>query len=546
MWGKDLWPIIASGGIVLLGFLLRLLHLGAQELWFDEIVSFQRATWGNGLFDVLRLEDSPPLYFLLLRSWLLISGIDEAAVRLPSAVVGTLCVMATIWAGRQIFSTAAGLWAGAFVAVAPIHVYYSQEARTYALVTFELAVTYGLVWRAMRVNAKISWAMAAFAAVAALYSHYYAALGLLPVFLILWVWPHDEQSALRRKRIVVAGLVCMSLLAPWLLLTFFPYPHVITILTNGWIAALWESTPAISVIPRTLEVFTLGPQQEMVVFPLKQFVALSLPDTLRWLGLGHLLGLVLWVAVPWQDGALNIPEVRRRKLWVTSLLITPLVILWLVSFYRPVYVIGRYDMVGFVAFALLIGLAFAKLQNVRRIGPILTVLAGLGLFVPICAKLLLYYQGPAPHYARETSQAIHRMVENGDVVMLNQIRGLPILAYYLPREGYEWNNDTCHSTVHMRKFGCRLFLPEDELKTAKSPEFTPEMARTFVEGSLSQIKGTDANAWAVLGYIQSVNGTLVDWGLDRLVTGELRKAGLDGYPLSIDGVPILYLFRPAH
>ena len=134
----------------MLALSLRLFHLSEQELWFDEVLSIHRATVDERMLEVLRSDDTPPFYYLLLRFWLSAGGTSEVFVRLPSAVVGTLCVLAVIWAGQQMFSPAAGLRAGAFVTVSPIHIYYSQEARTYALLTLELALAYGLAWRATR------------------------------------------------------------------------------------------------------------------------------------------------------------------------------------------------------------------------------------------------------------------------------------------------------------------------------------------------------------------------------------------------------------
>ncbi len=73
-----------------------------------------------------------------------------------------------IWVAREIFDSGVGLWAGAVAAVSPIHIYYSQEARAYVLLTLALALTYGSLWCALRTNAWRWWVLVAASALLAL------------------------------------------------------------------------------------------------------------------------------------------------------------------------------------------------------------------------------------------------------------------------------------------------------------------------------------------------------------------------------------------
>ena len=135
--------LLCAAGLVAVAFLLRLHRIGAAELCLDEAFSFQDVT-ASGWVDALRFKDVPPLYPLLLRGWMALAGDSEAGLRLLSAVLGTLFVGVTIWAGREIFEPRVGLWSGLWAAVSPMHVYYSQEARPYALLTALLVATYVL------------------------------------------------------------------------------------------------------------------------------------------------------------------------------------------------------------------------------------------------------------------------------------------------------------------------------------------------------------------------------------------------------------------
>ena len=145
-------------------FLLRIYRIGAQELWADEAYSYLLAVAPEWLGLPTLAHNTPPLHHWLLRGWIRFAGEDEAALRLLSAVVGTLFVLAVVWSGRELFTPQAGIWGGAFAAVAPFHIYTSQEARTYALLTLMLTVTYGLLARAIRRDTVLWWSFAALAA----------------------------------------------------------------------------------------------------------------------------------------------------------------------------------------------------------------------------------------------------------------------------------------------------------------------------------------------------------------------------------------------
>ena len=70
--------------ILVAALFLRLLMLGRESLWLDEIASWMFAS--KDLQHVLRSEPTnPPLYYLLLHFWMDWFGTSESAIRLNSA-----------------------------------------------------------------------------------------------------------------------------------------------------------------------------------------------------------------------------------------------------------------------------------------------------------------------------------------------------------------------------------------------------------------------------------------------------------------------------
>lgn len=129
--------------IVILGFLLRLVNLN-QSLWLDETV--QAITSKGpflGLFTELRGDFHPPLYHFLMWGWVHLFGNGEIAMRLPSVFFGTATIYIVYLIAQKLLSKKSKwpLIVALFLATAPFHVYYSQEARTYVMTAFLSALS---------------------------------------------------------------------------------------------------------------------------------------------------------------------------------------------------------------------------------------------------------------------------------------------------------------------------------------------------------------------------------------------------------------------
>jgi mannosyltransferase len=180
--------VLVGGGalaVACLALTLRLYRLAAQSLWYDEGISLNLA--GRGLSDITRsaLADiHPPIYYYLLHFWTRLAGNSEFSARFLSATAGAFAVCLLYQLGRQLFSRAAGLCAAAFLAVAPVAVYYGQEARMYSLL-LALTLLWTLLWLRLLVAApgdwlgrhrRLGWALYGLLGVICLYTHYLACL----------------------------------------------------------------------------------------------------------------------------------------------------------------------------------------------------------------------------------------------------------------------------------------------------------------------------------------------------------------------------------
>jgi hypothetical protein len=134
--------------ITLVGGFLRILLLSAKGMWLDETFSVWMAS--HSVADMLewtiKIDQHPPLYYLLLHYWMDNKGNTPYDVRLLSVLFGAGTIPIVYLIGKRISGVVMGLAAAALLALSPFHIYFAQEARMYTLLTFNAAAAiYALV-----------------------------------------------------------------------------------------------------------------------------------------------------------------------------------------------------------------------------------------------------------------------------------------------------------------------------------------------------------------------------------------------------------------
>jgi uncharacterized membrane protein len=116
--------------VLILAFALRIINL-SQSLWLDEAITaltVKNYDFINIITGFAKGDFHPPLYYLILKFWTNLFGYSEIALRMPSVIFGVLTVFFVYKLG--------GKKAALLMAVNPLAVYYSQEARMYSLAAF--------------------------------------------------------------------------------------------------------------------------------------------------------------------------------------------------------------------------------------------------------------------------------------------------------------------------------------------------------------------------------------------------------------------------
>lgn len=397
-----------------LACITRLAWLPARSLWFDEAYSV--AISRQPLADIWRLvalDVHPPLYYALLHATMQAFGDSLWAIRGLSALAGVGGVLVAVCWVRVFASLPAVRIVALLLAILPVAVRYSQEARMYALVSLWLLAASLVLALWLREPARKTWPLAyALLGSAALYTHYFAMLGLASHWAYLaWLGASGRSRLWRGSHWWLANLAIVLLFAPWL-------PHFIDQLRTAGGNLDWIRPLSITSVPTLVWEF---------------FWTLAAP-TLRWPTLLWLaVALPLWVA--WETW-----RQRDRQAWddpiaVGLLAFLPVALACLMSLEHPIMV-TRYLVFAAMALTVLLGLALASLgrRHPRR------AMLSLGLLVCVESLGLLnsYRDGQALDNPRGERSGINGLVGQvisdwraGDETVVESGGGYLSLLYYL-------------------------------------------------------------------------------------------------------------------
>ncbi|MBI4675648.1 MAG: glycosyltransferase family 39 protein [Chloroflexi bacterium] len=344
------WQVL---GILLGGFLLRVIQLDARPVWYDEAFavlyaekSFAQMWYGTVTQVQGAAADVHPLFFYgLLHGWMNAVGQSAFAVRFMSVAfgVGTVAVMYRLT--REWFEQTRGaslaLLAAAIVACAPFHLAYSQEARMYAQLGFFAALFVLAYVMIEKKRGRAWWLLFVLSGAAMLYSHNLAVFFGLTLGVVIVVRARQSRNLQSLGPFVIAGAAMLLLWLPWLLLL----PSQMGKIQQAY----WVAQPDVLTLLQTLLTFTAD-------FDNARFPPLLLPFAL---GVAVLLFVLLMFELMrggWRDARIGFFAVMAGA---------PPLLIFLVSLWRPVY-LTRTLMPSFLMLAVLVAWLLTRLPRVLR------------------------------------------------------------------------------------------------------------------------------------------------------------------------------------
>ena len=209
------WALLL-GGVVLLGFALRLYRLDSQSIWYDEVFALSVSRLPFAQMHEALIQDlvHPPLHYYALHWWFRAFGFGVFQGRLLSVLFGTLAIVMIYVLAGYLFDRRAALFSAVLLAFSQLAVMYSQEARPYAQCLLLYLCCAYLFLRALRDKRLRIWFGFLCLACLLIYTHYYGFLAIASL-LAFGLVQRKEYSL---SRTWLWGGICGGALAyaPWL------------------------------------------------------------------------------------------------------------------------------------------------------------------------------------------------------------------------------------------------------------------------------------------------------------------------------------------
>ena len=399
--------------ILMLGAILRLLSLGKQSFWYDEVYSAILAAKDLGTV-VTHFGQTPTLYHILLHFWLYL-GHSDIMIRLLSVVFGVMTLWVIYLVGKTLFDSRHGLLCAFLMAISPLHVWYSQEARMYSLLTLLSVASVLFFLRFLQRQRGWPGFWWAVTSVLAIYTHYYAGFMLVGQVVYFFLFWSRHRSHINRFALALGAVALMVLPIFYLLFCKGRYTVVCTEGAGGNPVQLFS-------FPYTFFAFSLGFSYGPSVAELHRSTTLATVQPY----LAEILPALLLFTAIFVVGLRSLWQKRDRLAFLLLYLFVPIGGAYLVSMvwpqisYNVRYVSQALPAYGFV-------LTRALLVSRRKIIR-WALIACLLIFTGVSMYNHYYMDKFAKEDYRSAAQFISVHSEDGDVVLASQLK--PFKYYY--------------------------------------------------------------------------------------------------------------------
>ena len=204
-------PSLVAAGIAVVGAGARIrLFLDRQSLWLDEAMlalNIGRRSFLH-LLDPLSYDQAAPAIFLwAVKSFTLLFGMHELSMRAPALLAGILLPPLVWQLGRRVSDEATALVASGLVALSPILVAYSNDAKPY---TLDAVATAALLILALRYRGDASprnCALLIVAGALAIWSSFPAVFTLAAILAVLCIDTLDARDRRTTSALAIATAV---------------------------------------------------------------------------------------------------------------------------------------------------------------------------------------------------------------------------------------------------------------------------------------------------------------------------------------------------
>jgi len=258
---KYIFPVL----LLLINFIIRVLYLNAGDISGDEpFTIFYSQVDFETFFNMLKTENNPPLFFLLIHFWIKLFGISTISTRFLPLIFSTLTVLYVYKIGMKFFSIRVAVISSLLFTFSNFHIFFAHETRVYSLFALLTTVSmYSFLSLIRDKSDRKHFIILVLANTLLIYSHFFGFFVLL-IQSISVLSIKEIRSNIFKKYVLI--LFITSLL-------FLPYIKLLLIRYSSSAKGTWIPPPNLESLYNTLWKFSNAPVNT-VIFLLILLIAL--------------------------------------------------------------------------------------------------------------------------------------------------------------------------------------------------------------------------------------------------------------------------------
>ncbi len=388
----------------LTGFLVRMFRI-TESFWHDEAIGIsivERYSLQEIISNYLPLDNHPPLYYLTLDIWTNIFGYSELWIRLLSVFLGIGTIVLVYYIYQEI-SGKKSVLASLLLAISPLFIYFTQEARMYSMAAFFTSLAVLFFLRTFGKHNPWNYLWFAVGLLGMFFSDYMPVF-MYPVFIIFAIIRKQKWSWWK-----------------WFLLSHIP----LLVFGVMWIPILLQQLSSMS---QQVQVFPMWKQlvggfsiKHILLLPIKMIVGMT-----NFENKNIYYGMVLVASIPYVYVLAKGLNSFKKNILVWLWLLVPPALAFIVSSVVPVFNFFRFIYI-LPAFALLLAVN-AKNEN---FGKLSNYVIPTLLIIP--SFFHVYYQTKSITYRENWKQAVQDVesrIKDDEIVLLEYPHTLPGYYWY--------------------------------------------------------------------------------------------------------------------
>ena len=195
---------------------LRLINIISEQLWEDEAISIAIAGSSfDNFWPVVIGDIHPPMYYLILRGWILLFGNSVFSCRLLSAVFSILTMPVLYLIGKEIKDEKLGMIIIFLYSISPFSVFFANEVRAYSLIHLLFTVCLYFTIKCLKTsNNSKNFIYLGITGICLIYTHYMGFIyyGILLIGIIYF----NKQEMKIFKKISFTVIIPLICYIPWI------------------------------------------------------------------------------------------------------------------------------------------------------------------------------------------------------------------------------------------------------------------------------------------------------------------------------------------